>query len=85
MGGASKARTAFTWHCRKHSDPHVLTTSRTARRSIVVSIHTDYLWFHTKKRQEFIRITDEVARIVTASGVAEGMVLVSAMHITAGV
>jgi len=47
--------------------------------------HTDYLWFNTKARQEFIRITDEVARIVDASGVREGMVLVSAMHITAGV
>jgi secondary thiamine-phosphate synthase enzyme len=47
--------------------------------------HTDYLWFETKKRQEFIRITDEVARIVSASGIVEGLVLVSAMHITAGV
>src|SRR5438874_248079 len=47
--------------------------------------HTEYLWFNTKKRQEFIRITDDVARIVKASGVSEGMALVSAMHITAGV
>jgi secondary thiamine-phosphate synthase enzyme len=46
---------------------------------------TDYLWFNTKQRQEFIRITDEVAAIVKKSGVKEGMVLVSAMHITAGV
>jgi secondary thiamine-phosphate synthase enzyme len=46
---------------------------------------TDYLWFETKKRQEFIRITDEVAEIVRKSRVAEGMVLVSAMHITAAV
>jgi secondary thiamine-phosphate synthase enzyme len=46
---------------------------------------TEYLWFTTKKRQEFIRITDEVAEIVRKSGVQEGMVLVSAMHITAGV
>ena len=48
-------------------------------------VHTDYLWFNTKQRQEFIRITDDVARIVNASGVKEGMVLVSAMHITAAV
>jgi secondary thiamine-phosphate synthase enzyme len=47
--------------------------------------YTDYLWFTTDKRQEFIRITDRVAEIVTKSGVKEGMVLVSAMHITAGV
>jgi secondary thiamine-phosphate synthase enzyme len=46
---------------------------------------TDYLWFNTKKRQEFIRITDEVQAIVKKSEVQEGMVLVSAMHITAGV
>ena len=46
---------------------------------------TDYLWFETKKRQEFIRITDQVAELVQKSGVAEGMVLVSAMHITAAV
>ena len=50
-----------------------------------MKVHTDYLWFETKARQEFIRITDEVAEIVSASGVREGMVLVSAMHITAGV
>jgi secondary thiamine-phosphate synthase enzyme len=48
-------------------------------------VFTDYLWFNTKQRQEFIRITDDVARIVDASGVKEGMVLVSAMHITAAV
>jgi secondary thiamine-phosphate synthase enzyme len=32
-----------------------------------------------------VRITDEVARIVQTSGIKEGMVLVSAMHITASV
>ena len=46
---------------------------------------TEYLYFNTKKPQEFIRITDEVAEIVRKSGVMEGMVLVSAMHITAAV
>jgi secondary thiamine-phosphate synthase enzyme len=48
-------------------------------------VFTDYLYFHTKKRQEFVRITDEIAGIVSKSGVSEGTVLVSAMHITAGV
>ena len=48
-------------------------------------VHTDYLWFNTKQRQEFIRITDEIAAIVQKSGVTDGTVLVSAMHITAGV
>jgi secondary thiamine-phosphate synthase enzyme len=46
---------------------------------------TDYLFFTTRERREMIRITDEVADIVRRSGVREGMVLVSAMHITAGV
>src|SRR3984893_17476560 len=48
-------------------------------------VHTDYLWFTTPKRQDFVRITDSVAQIVKKSGVKEGTVLVSAMHITAGV
>ena len=48
-------------------------------------VHTDYLWFNTSKRQEIVRITDGVSAVVKASGVVEGMVLVSAMHITAGV
>ena len=50
-----------------------------------MTVHTDYLYFHTKKRREIVRITDEVAQIVAASGVSEGMALVSAMHITSGV
>jgi secondary thiamine-phosphate synthase enzyme len=48
-------------------------------------VHTDYLLFNTKQRQEFIRITDEVAAIVKKSGVKDGTALVSAMHITSGV
>ncbi len=46
---------------------------------------TDYLWFTTKKEHEIIRITDEVEEFVGSSGIKEGMVLVSAMHITAGI
>ncbi len=46
---------------------------------------TEYLWFNTKKRKEYLLITEEVARVVQESGIQEGMVLVSAMHITAGV
>ena len=50
-----------------------------------MNVFTDYLHFNTRDRQEFIRITDDVQRIVDASGVDDGMVLVSAMHITSGV
>ena len=47
--------------------------------------HTKYLWFNTQKRREYINITKEVEEAVQESGVQEGMALVSAMHITAGV
>ena len=46
---------------------------------------TEYLHYQTKQRRELINITDTVEKIVEKSGIAEGMVLVSAMHITAGV
>jgi secondary thiamine-phosphate synthase enzyme len=48
-------------------------------------VFTDYLWFETRQRREMVRITDQVAEIVRRSGVKDGMALVSAMHITAGV
>ncbi len=47
--------------------------------------HTEYLYFQTKKHREYVRITDQVEEIVEKSEIQEGMVLVSAMHITAGV
>jgi secondary thiamine-phosphate synthase enzyme len=46
---------------------------------------TEYRWFQTKRQREYINVTDDVAGVVEKSGVREGMVLVSAMHITAGV
>ena len=50
-----------------------------------MAAHTHYLWFQTKQRQEIIDITDQVAEQVAASGIREGLVLVSAMHISASV
>src|SRR3982751_5814419 len=50
-----------------------------------MKVHTEYLKFHTRKHREYIHITPQVEAIVKQSGVKEGMVLVSAMHITAGV
>jgi thiamine phosphate synthase YjbQ (UPF0047 family) len=47
--------------------------------------HTVRMTFNTEERREWIRITDEVQAAVDEAGVAEGMALVSAMHITAGV
>jgi len=47
--------------------------------------HTKYLTFNTPKRRTLVRITDEAAECCRDSGIKEGMLLVSAMHITAGV
>jgi thiamine phosphate synthase YjbQ (UPF0047 family) len=47
--------------------------------------HTEYMTFNTDERREFVRITENVQGAVDESGVSEGMVLVSAMHITAAV
>ena len=46
---------------------------------------TEYLSFNTREHRTYVRITDDVAKAVTKSGIQEGFVLVSAMHITAGV
>jgi len=46
---------------------------------------TEYLTFNTRKQREYHDITDQIEDLVGESGIAEGMVLVSAMHITAGV
>ncbi len=50
-----------------------------------MKFHTEYLWFNTKKHREYINITGEVEGILRKSGIKEGMILVSAMHITASV
>lgn len=50
-----------------------------------MKFHTEYLWFNTEKRREYINITGEVENALQKSGIKEGMILVSAMHITAGV
>ncbi len=47
--------------------------------------HTVYRTFQTRERREFVRITEDVQAAVEEAGIAEGMALVCAMHITAGV
>jgi secondary thiamine-phosphate synthase enzyme len=47
--------------------------------------HTEYLTFRTKKHREYINITPQIEAALAKSGVREGMILVSAMHITAGI
>jgi secondary thiamine-phosphate synthase enzyme len=50
-----------------------------------MKFHTEYLTFHTQKHHAYVHVTPQIEAIVNKSGVKEGMVLVSAMHITAGV
>lgn len=50
-----------------------------------MKFHTEYLWFEVDKRRDYVNITGKVRDAVIKSGVKEGMVLVSAMHITAGI
>ncbi len=47
--------------------------------------HTKYLWFETRKKRELVNITEECHASLKESEIMEGMMLVSAMHITAGV
>src|SRR4051794_41571281 len=61
--------------CRSARDP----------RGVPMKSHTVYKVFNTPERREFVRITEDVQKAVDDSGIAEGMALVSAMHITAGV
>jgi secondary thiamine-phosphate synthase enzyme len=47
--------------------------------------HRKELWFNTPTRRQLINITPQVEECLQESGVREGLVLVNAMHITAGV
>jgi secondary thiamine-phosphate synthase enzyme len=46
---------------------------------------TDYLWFQTPNRRDYVNITDRVEEFVRERGIAHGLCLVSPMHITAAV
>ena len=50
-----------------------------------MKFHTEYLTFKTKRHREYINITPEVEAALRKSAIREGMILVSAMHITAAV
>jgi len=51
----------------------------------MMKFHTEYLTFKTRKHRDYVHITPQVEAVVSKSGVREGMALVSAMHITAGI
>jgi secondary thiamine-phosphate synthase enzyme len=46
---------------------------------------TDYLWFETSNRREYVNITARVEEFVRKSGIEHGLCLVNPMHITAAV
>jgi secondary thiamine-phosphate synthase enzyme len=50
-----------------------------------MKFHTEYVTFNTRREREYLNVTERVEAAVRASGCQDGMVLVSAMHITAGV
>lgn len=50
-----------------------------------MKFHTEHLTFRTARKREFLNITGQVEAALQKSGIREGMILVSAMHITAGV
>lgn len=50
-----------------------------------MKFHTKYLTINTKQHREYLNITSEVEDALRESGIREGMILVSAMHITAAV
>lgn len=47
--------------------------------------HTEYLVFETPERRALVNVTEKLGAIVAKSKIKEGMCLVSAMHITAGI
>ncbi|MGE5554108.1 MAG: secondary thiamine-phosphate synthase enzyme YjbQ [Betaproteobacteria bacterium] len=50
-----------------------------------MKFYTTYLTMKTPQPRQYVNITGAVEQALAASGIKEGMILVSAMHITAGV
>ncbi|MBU1999275.1 MAG: secondary thiamine-phosphate synthase enzyme YjbQ [Candidatus Omnitrophota bacterium] len=47
--------------------------------------YTEYLWFNTRDKQEFVNVTPRVEEALKKSGIKEGLCLVNAMHITSSI
>src|SRR5258706_7372479 len=50
-----------------------------------MKFHNEYLTLHTKTKRAYVHLTPQVESALKKSGIKDGMILVSAMHITAGV
>jgi secondary thiamine-phosphate synthase enzyme len=66
-------------------NPPVATPYRYVKLPPRMKSYRKELWFETKKRREFLRITPQINQCLRESGIQEGLVLVNAMHITASV
>jgi secondary thiamine-phosphate synthase enzyme len=77
---------AFRMPCPRHV---LLPLRQPTRVSAIynwrMKFHTEYLTFHTKTKRAYVHLTPQVEEILKKSGIKDGMVLVSAMHITAGI
>lgn len=69
----------------KRSPASPVQSSLNASQEPEMKVLTEYLKFHTKTHRAYVHITPQVESAVKKSGVQEGMALVSAMHITAGI
>lgn len=67
------------------ADSKSLSTTPQLLSSRYMNFHTEYLTFQSSAKREYINITGEVNAALVKSGITDGMILVSAMHITAGV
>lgn len=63
----------------------IRTLSLRSLYDLLIKHATDYLWFETPHRRDYVEITDRVQAFVQASGIEHGLCLVSPMHITAAV
>ena len=59
--------------------------ARERRTSLLLKSHTEYLTIHTRKRRELVHLTPMLEPVLERSGIEDGLMLVSAMHITAAV
>lgn len=50
-----------------------------------MKFYTEYITLHTKAKRAYVRITPQVETALRKAEIKDGMILVSAMHITAGV
>jgi secondary thiamine-phosphate synthase enzyme len=78
-------KTAWKWHNGSHRPYVRYGSAKIWCEAQGMKVLTEYLKFHTKTHRAYVHMTPQVEEIVRKSAVKEGMALVSAMHITAGV